>query len=266
MPLDLRGAPPGPSSSPAPSPSPASAPFPGPSTSTAPFPASTAHPHSTHVPRPCGLAALGALRHLTRLDLLPMNQLTTSDLEPLGALAGSLQHLELFLVGASAWRVCFGVGVGVAWRVCVWGLNGVCYLPAPNECKAPLSVWRVVCGVGGGGRVGDGMMGCVGMCRAEKAVPRPLHPFSITSSPLSPLIHPASQDDPSTIYWHRRSDGYPAPDLAHAVPQPPGPFMLMQGRMAREYEYATRVYPAWRRLSAVGGPRGREGRGRQGRE
>ncbi len=46
-----------------------------------------------------GLAAVAALRQLRRLDLLPINGLTSRDIEPLGALGGTLEHLELYLVG-----------------------------------------------------------------------------------------------------------------------------------------------------------------------
>ncbi|KAG2486495.1 hypothetical protein HYH03_014797 [Edaphochlamys debaryana] len=103
---------------------------------------------------PSGLAALGCLRCLSRLDLLPINGLCSGDVAPLGALGGSLQHLELYL------------------------------------------------------------------------------------------------DDPTTMHWHRRPDGYTPPEPA-ALPPGEGALLLLSPRLIREQEYAGRVYPAWTRVNEL---------------
>jgi hypothetical protein len=52
-------------------------------------------------------------------------------------------------------------------------------------------------------------------------------------------------DDATTTYYHRRPQGYSAPDPDDALPAGLMPLLVLPGNRLREAEYSQRVWPAW---------------------
>ena len=60
-------------------------------------------------------------------------------------------------------------------------------------------------------------------------------------------------DDATTTYYHRRPEGYAAPDPEDLLPEGLMPMLVLPGNRLREVEYAQRVWPAWCNMGKVRG-------------